>query len=159
MVACNIKHPDKLLLLHLPATWSIVLCLLPAWLDFDPPPTVAHFLFPLPFALCPFWYLSISVHLLAIASNVFISFIHISSMLPYALRADSSPPPPTQSTAGDLTMPDFMAYIGIMRRLLGNEFVCGADIVAIPKEDDRFWINEHIRDQRPGKCTVQKEVF
>ncbi|KRJ99812.1 inositol-pentakisphosphate 2-kinase isoform X2 [Drosophila yakuba] len=51
--------------------------------------------------------------------------------------------------AGDLTMPDFMAYIGIMRRLLGNEFVCGADIVAIPKEDDRFWINEHIRDQRP----------
>jgi len=42
-------------------------------------------------------------------------------------------------------MPDFMAYIGIMRRLLGNEFVCGADIVAIPKEDDRFWINEHIR--------------
>jgi len=79
-------------------------------------------------------------------------------MLPYALRADSSPPPPTQSTAGDLTMPDFMAYIGIMRRLLGNEFVCGADIVAIPKEDDRFWINEHIRDQRPGKCTVQKEV-
>ncbi|XP_017051743.1 inositol-pentakisphosphate 2-kinase isoform X2 [Drosophila ficusphila] len=51
--------------------------------------------------------------------------------------------------AGDLTMPDFMAYIGIMRRLLGNEFVCGADIVAIPKEDDRFWINEHIRAQRP----------
>ncbi|XP_039481446.1 inositol-pentakisphosphate 2-kinase isoform X3 [Drosophila santomea] len=51
--------------------------------------------------------------------------------------------------AGDLTMPDFMAYIGIMRRLLGNEFVCGADIVAIPKEGDRFWINEHIRDQRP----------
>ncbi|XP_043947896.1 inositol-pentakisphosphate 2-kinase isoform X2 [Drosophila biarmipes] len=58
-------------------------------------------------------------------------------------------PPPSQSPAGDLTMPDFMAYIGIMRRLLGNEFVCGADIVAIPKEDDRFWINEHIRDQRP----------
>ncbi|XP_020806845.1 inositol-pentakisphosphate 2-kinase isoform X1 [Drosophila serrata] len=51
--------------------------------------------------------------------------------------------------AGDLTMPDFMAYIGIMRRLLGNEFVCGADIVAIPKEDDRFWINEHIRAHRP----------
>ncbi|XP_052842213.1 inositol-pentakisphosphate 2-kinase [Drosophila gunungcola] len=51
--------------------------------------------------------------------------------------------------AGDLTMPDFMAYIGIMRRLLGNEFVCGADIVAIPKEDDRLWINEHIRAQRP----------
>lgn len=62
MVACNIKHPDKLLLPHLPATWSIVLCLLPAWLDFDPPPTAAHFLFPLPFALsgislslCIFW--------------------------------------------------------------------------------------------------------
>ncbi|XP_044571399.1 inositol-pentakisphosphate 2-kinase isoform X2 [Drosophila ananassae] len=54
-------------------------------------------------------------------------------------------PPP----AGDLTMPDFMAYIGIMRRLLGNEFVCGADIVAIPKEDDRFWINEQIRAHRP----------
>ncbi|XP_032306535.1 inositol-pentakisphosphate 2-kinase isoform X3 [Drosophila ananassae] len=51
--------------------------------------------------------------------------------------------------AGDLTMPDFMAYIGIMRRLLGNEFVCGADIVAIPKEDDRFWINEQIRAHRP----------
>ncbi|XP_017149122.1 inositol-pentakisphosphate 2-kinase isoform X1 [Drosophila miranda] len=51
--------------------------------------------------------------------------------------------------AGDLTMPDFMAYIGIMCRLLGNEFVCGADIVAIPKEDDRFWINEHIRAHRP----------
>ncbi|XP_068144213.1 LOW QUALITY PROTEIN: inositol-pentakisphosphate 2-kinase [Drosophila tropicalis] len=51
--------------------------------------------------------------------------------------------------AGDLTMPDFMAYIEIMRRLLGNEFVCEADIVAIPKEDDRFWINEHIRHHRP----------
>ncbi|KAH8279424.1 hypothetical protein KR026_009536 [Drosophila bipectinata] len=51
--------------------------------------------------------------------------------------------------AGDLTMPDSMAYIGIMRRLLGNEFVCGADIVAIPKEDDRFWINEQIRAHRP----------
>ncbi|ALC41528.1 Ipk1, partial [Drosophila busckii] len=51
--------------------------------------------------------------------------------------------------AGDLTMPDFMAYIEIMRRLLGNEFVCTADIVAIPKESDRFWINEHIRAHRP----------
>ncbi|KAH8358154.1 hypothetical protein KR084_005797 [Drosophila pseudotakahashii] len=61
----------------------------------------------------------------------------------------SPSPSPSQSPAGDLTMPDFMAYIGIMRRLLGNEFVCGADIVAIPKEDDRFWINEHIRAQRP----------
>jgi len=100
------------------------------------------------------------VHLLAIASNVFISFIHISLMLLRAAAAGPSPPspspPPSQSPAGDLTMPDFMAYIGIMRRLLGNEFVCGADIVAIPKEDDRFWINEHIRDQRPGKCTVRK---
>ncbi|XP_044249217.1 inositol-pentakisphosphate 2-kinase isoform X1 [Drosophila takahashii] len=66
-----------------------------------------------------------------------------------AASAGPSPPSPSQSLAGDLTMPDFMAYIGIMRRLLGNEFVCGADIVAIPKEDDRFWINEHIRAQRP----------
>lgn len=48
-------------------------------------------------------------------------------------------------------MPDFMAYIEIMRRLLGNEFVCAADIVAIPKESDRCWINEHIRRHRPGE--------
>ncbi|XP_064547036.1 inositol-pentakisphosphate 2-kinase isoform X3 [Drosophila montana] len=54
-----------------------------------------------------------------------------------------------RAEAGVLTMPDFMAYIEIMRRLLGNEFVCAADIVAIPKESDRFWINEHIRDHRP----------
>ncbi|KAH8410991.1 hypothetical protein KR222_004917 [Zaprionus bogoriensis] len=53
------------------------------------------------------------------------------------------------ASAGALTMPDFMAYIEIMRRLLGNEFVCEADIVAIPKEGDRFWINEHIRAHRP----------
>ncbi|KAI8037071.1 hypothetical protein M5D96_010390 [Drosophila gunungcola] len=59
--------------------------------------------------------------------------------------------------AGDLTMPDFMAYIGIMRRLLGNEFVCGADIVAIPKEDDRLWINEHIRAQRPRQQQQQQQ--
>lgn len=62
-------------------------------------------------------------------------------------------------SAGDLTMPDFMAYIGIMRRLLGNEFVCGADIVAIPKEDDRFWINEQIRAHRPGKCTERTNTI
>ncbi|BFG06085.1 inositol-pentakisphosphate 2-kinase [Drosophila madeirensis] len=62
----------------------------------------------------------------------------------YSARAQAS-----TIKAGDLTMPDFMAYIGIMRRLLGNEFVCGADIVAIPKEDDRCWINEHIRAHRP----------
>lgn len=76
-------------------------------------------------------------------------------MLPGAAAAGPSPPSP----AGDLTMPDFMAYIGIMRRLLGNEFVCGADIVAIPKEDDRFWINEHIRAHRPGKCTAGKNNY
>lgn len=77
------------------------------------------------------------MHLLAIASDVFISFIlflGLASLL-----------------AGVLTMPDFMAYIEIMRRLLGNEFVCAADIVAIPKESDRFWINEHIRAHRPGE--------
>jgi len=51
-------------------------------------------------------------------------------------------------------MPDFMAYIEIMRRLLGNEFVCEPDIVAIPKESDRFWINEHIRAHRPSEFIV-----
>ncbi|XP_064547035.1 inositol-pentakisphosphate 2-kinase isoform X2 [Drosophila montana] len=61
----------------------------------------------------------------------------------------SDPTQPASAKAGVLTMPDFMAYIEIMRRLLGNEFVCAADIVAIPKESDRFWINEHIRDHRP----------
>lgn len=64
---------------------------------------------------------------------------HLSYFLPFSLLA------------GALTMPDFMAYIEIMRRLLGNEFVCAADIVAIPKESDRCWINEHIRQHRPGE--------
>ncbi|XP_032585817.1 inositol-pentakisphosphate 2-kinase isoform X2 [Drosophila mojavensis] len=61
----------------------------------------------------------------------------------------SDPSEASSSKAGALTMPDFMAYIEIMRRLLGNEFVCAADIVAIPKESDRCWINEHIRQHRP----------
>ncbi|XP_032291825.1 inositol-pentakisphosphate 2-kinase isoform X2 [Drosophila virilis] len=61
----------------------------------------------------------------------------------------SDPTQAASAKAGVLTMPDFMAYIEIMRRLLGNEFVCAADIVAIPKESDRFWINEHIRAHRP----------
>lgn len=73
--------------------------------------------------------------------DVFISFI-------FFLISFLAPSP---SPAGVLTMPDFMAYIEIMRRLLGNEFVCEADIVAIPKEGDRFWINEHIRAHRPGE--------
>ncbi|EDW02458.1 GH22003 [Drosophila grimshawi] len=61
----------------------------------------------------------------------------------------SDPTKASSAKAGVLTMPDFMAYIEIMRRLLGNEFVCTADIVAIPKESDIFWINEHIRAHRP----------
>lgn len=75
--------------------------------------------------------------------DVFISFI----FFPISFLATA----PAPSPAGVLTMPDFMAYIEIMRRLLGNEFVCEADIVAIPKEGDRFWINEHIRAHRPGE--------
>ncbi|KAL7735344.1 hypothetical protein ACLKA6_015732 [Drosophila palustris] len=64
-------------------------------------------------------------------------------------RPEKQPNVSDPTKAGVLTMPDFMAYMEIMRRLLGNEFVCEPDIVAIPKESDRFWINEHIRDQRP----------
>lgn len=82
MVACNFKHPDKLLR-HLPANLSIVLWLLPAWLDFDSPLATSYSVAPLPFIppyVAHWGYLYISVHLLAIASNVFISFIHISLM-------------------------------------------------------------------------------
>ncbi|XP_051860146.1 inositol-pentakisphosphate 2-kinase isoform X1 [Drosophila albomicans] len=64
-------------------------------------------------------------------------------------RPEKQPNVSDPTKAGVLTMPDFMAYIEIMRRLLGNEFVCEPDIVAIPKQSDRFWINEHIRAHRP----------
>lgn len=51
---------------------------------------------------------------------------------------------------GILTMDHYVAYIGIIRCLLGNEFVFEADIVAVPNPNDRDWINEHIRPHRPG---------
>ncbi|XP_073848649.1 inositol phosphate kinase 1 [Musca autumnalis] len=53
------------------------------------------------------------------------------------------------NAVGILTMDHYVAYIGIIRCLLGNEFVFEADIVAVPNPNDRDWINEHIRPYRP----------
>lgn len=118
----------SLILSLVPANLCIVPCLLPAWLAL--------------LLLCPAW---MCVCVCALQRDVFISFIFFL----YIFLAASSTSP-----AGALTMPDFMAYIEIMRRLLGNEFVCAADIVAIPKEADRYWINEHIRPHRPGEFSA-----
>uniref|UniRef100_A0A1I8Q5N4 inositol-pentakisphosphate 2-kinase n=1 Tax=Stomoxys calcitrans TaxID=35570 RepID=A0A1I8Q5N4_STOCA len=54
------------------------------------------------------------------------------------------------NAVGILTMDHYVAYIGIIRCLLGNEFVFEADIVAVPNPNDREWINEHIRPFRPA---------
>ena len=47
-------------------------------------------------------------------------------------------------------MDHYVAYISIIRCLVGNEFVFEADIVAVPNPNDRHWINEHIKPYRPG---------
>ncbi|XP_061396301.1 inositol-pentakisphosphate 2-kinase [Musca vetustissima] len=57
--------------------------------------------------------------------------------------------PQSSNAVGILTMDHYVAYIGIIRCLLGNEFVFEADIVAVPNPNDRDWINEHIRPYRP----------
>ncbi|XP_019890773.1 inositol-pentakisphosphate 2-kinase isoform X2 [Musca domestica] len=57
--------------------------------------------------------------------------------------------PQSANAVGILTMDHYVAYIGIIRCLLGNEFVFEADIVAVPNPNDRDWINEHIRPHRP----------
>lgn len=49
-----------------------------------------------------------------------------------------------------LTMEHFVAYIGIIRCLLGNEFIFEADVVDLPNPSDRHWINQHIKPHRPG---------
>lgn len=55
------------------------------------------------------------------------------------------------AAAANLTMKDYVAYIAIIRSLLGTEFVYDeAVIVSVPKPNDRFWINEHIKPFRPG---------
>ncbi|XP_037805375.1 inositol-pentakisphosphate 2-kinase [Lucilia sericata] len=51
---------------------------------------------------------------------------------------------------GILTMDHYVAYISIIRCLVGNEFVFEADIVAVPNPIDRHWINEHIKPYRPA---------
>ncbi|XP_037941911.1 inositol-pentakisphosphate 2-kinase [Teleopsis dalmanni] len=50
----------------------------------------------------------------------------------------------------NLTMKEFVDFIEIIRRLLGNEFIFEAEVIQIPKEADRKWINEHVRAARPA---------
>ncbi|KAL9920131.1 inositol phosphate kinase 1 isoform 2-T5 [Glossina fuscipes fuscipes] len=50
-----------------------------------------------------------------------------------------------------LTMEHFVAYIGIIRCLLGNEFIYEADAVDLPNPSARHWINQHIKLHRPVK--------
>lgn len=124
-------------------------CLLPAWLalygtEIDVCIHIHIYIFCIDVHLYGAVTLVISVFVAGCASSFWplhrdVCLFHLSYFLPFSLLA------------GALTMPDFMAYIEIMRRLLGNEFVCAADIVAIPKESDRCWINEHIRQHRPGE--------
>ncbi|XP_075168341.1 inositol phosphate kinase 1 [Haematobia irritans] len=54
------------------------------------------------------------------------------------------------NAVGILTMDHYVAYIGIIRCLLGNDFVFEADIVALPNPNDSQWINEHIKPFRPA---------
>ncbi|KAM7344377.1 inositol phosphate kinase 1 isoform 2-T9 [Cochliomyia hominivorax] len=54
------------------------------------------------------------------------------------------------NAVGILTMDHYVAYISIIRCLVGNEFVFEADIVAVPNPNDRQWINEHIKPYRPA---------
>ena len=51
----------------------------------------------------------------------------------------------------DLTMEDFVAYIDVIRKLLGSEYVFEAEIVRITAEKDIRWINERSRAERPGE--------
>ncbi|XP_065366999.1 inositol-pentakisphosphate 2-kinase [Calliphora vicina] len=51
---------------------------------------------------------------------------------------------------GILTMDHYVAYISIIRCLVGNEFVFETDIVAVPNPNDRHWINENIKPYRPA---------
>ncbi|XP_036330500.1 inositol-pentakisphosphate 2-kinase [Rhagoletis pomonella] len=52
--------------------------------------------------------------------------------------------------AKDLTMEEFVAYIEVIRNLLGNEYIFETEIVRIAKEEDKRWINEQIRPDRPA---------
>ncbi|XP_054739516.1 inositol-pentakisphosphate 2-kinase isoform X1 [Anastrepha obliqua] len=62
----------------------------------------------------------------------------------------SASDPAVNQNAKDLTMEDFVAYIEVIRNLLGSEYVCETEIVRIAKEEDIRWINEQIRAERPA---------
>ncbi|XP_028902188.1 inositol-pentakisphosphate 2-kinase isoform X1 [Zeugodacus cucurbitae] len=62
----------------------------------------------------------------------------------------SASDPAVNQNAKDLTMEDFVAYIEVIRQLLGSEYVFEAEIVRITKEKDIRWINERIRADRPA---------
>ncbi|XP_050325393.1 inositol-pentakisphosphate 2-kinase [Bactrocera neohumeralis] len=62
----------------------------------------------------------------------------------------SASDPAVNQNAKDLTMEDFVAYIEVIRKLLGSEFVFETEIVRITAEKDIRWINERIRADRPA---------
>ncbi|XP_049309026.1 inositol-pentakisphosphate 2-kinase isoform X2 [Bactrocera dorsalis] len=62
----------------------------------------------------------------------------------------SASDPAVNQNAKDLTMEDFVAYIEVIRKLLGSEFVFETEIVRITAEKDIRWINERIRKDRPA---------
>lgn len=61
------------------------------------------------------------------------------------------------TTIADLTMEDFVAYIEVIRNILGTEYVFETEIVRIAKAEDIRWINERIRADRPGKLRVGEQ--
>nr|XP_036223269.1 inositol-pentakisphosphate 2-kinase isoform X2 [Bactrocera oleae]XP_036223270.1 inositol-pentakisphosphate 2-kinase isoform X2 [Bactrocera oleae] len=68
----------------------------------------------------------------------------------------SASDPAVNQNAKDLTMEDFVAYIDVIRKLLGSEYVFEAEIVRITAEKDIRWINERIRAERPAYRRVKE---
>ncbi|XP_067631378.1 inositol-pentakisphosphate 2-kinase isoform X1 [Eurosta solidaginis] len=62
----------------------------------------------------------------------------------------SASDPAVNQNAKDLTMEDFVAYIEVIRKLLGNEYVFEPAIVRLHKDEDIRWINERIQKDRPA---------